>query len=182
MSVLVSRAPDSLSATVYVGTTDNNIRYELAPGIVDFYGDTVLIWRLRYDSAGCTPESNGIWTTFGFRQETISGASTTDPVEVADWTTGNETLYVNVNDVRRMKIDVANTLIHTSALRVTETGSVAGTYSSAPIVDSTWFTGFNVYDPNVEDFRTAMSLDTSGILYTENTFTWHQAETTGGFL
>jgi hypothetical protein len=182
MSVLQLTTPETISETVYVGTTDNNIRYELAPGITDFYGDTVLIWRLRYDSATCSPENVGIWTTFDFRQTAVSGASTTDPIEVASWTTSDKTLYVNVNDVRRMDIDVTNTTISCAALRVSDTATMVESYSSAPVVDSTWHTELQVWDIAAWDFRTGGSIDTSGILYTEDNFSWHQRATTGAFL
>jgi hypothetical protein len=182
MSILQQMTPPTISETVYVGTTGNNIRYEMAPGITDFYGDTVLIWRLRYDSADCAPENVGVWTTFGFRQAAVSGASTTDPVEVASWTTGDKTLYVNVNDVRRIDIDVTNTTIGCAAMRVSDTATMVDSYSSAPIEDSTWHTELQVWDIASWDFRTGGSLDTSGILYTESNFTWHQRATTGAFL
>jgi hypothetical protein len=162
--------------TVYVDVP-NNIRFELALGVTELWGGSALIWRLKYNtSVGVT--NNGFWTTYGFRQEAISGTpgTVTNGVEVASWTGSDKTLYIPVAGVRRMKIDVTNQLIHAAAMRQT---GLTSSYDTDPIVVMTFHTLMQVWEWADWNYETVASLDTDGVLALG--VPWRQRQTVGDF-
>lgn len=102
------RRPDA-PTDPYVIDAVNNIRFDIGPNSVAFYADTLLVWRVVYDSNG-----TGVLyfpSVWDLQNGAVAGAGSGDPIEVASWTGLDKTLYVNVNGVRRMQIDVLNTTI-----------------------------------------------------------------------
>lgn len=165
----------TVSRTVYIDQP-NNIYWQFSPSYVDLYGDSVLIWRLKYDSSPA--DNNGFWTTFGFTQETISGAAGATPVEVASWTAGDKRLYVAVAGVRRMEIDVTNTRIKCAAMQQVSSNVVTARHSD-PAYYLDFHTLFQVWNRKTWEYATAMSLDNAGVLAMK--VPYKQRTTTGAF-
>ncbi|MBU0847504.1 hypothetical protein KKH23_10000, partial [Patescibacteria group bacterium] len=72
--------PPTVDETTTYDETEN-VYARHYPGYTDFYVDSTLVWRLKYDSAG-PAENNGLWTTLAFQQAAISGAASSTPVDV----------------------------------------------------------------------------------------------------
>lgn len=166
-------SPPTLSETVYIDQGEN-IRFVLTPGIQDLYMDAEWVWRIKYDSAN--PLNNGFWTTYGIKQESISGTGS-GAAEAAD----ANTVYINVGGTRRMKIDKANNLISIAALEEGASFPVSGrTTSTQTVFDMTHHTVFQVWDRARFDYFTVASLDASGVFSILPY--WQQRQTTGEFL
>lgn len=148
-----------------------NVYWSWDAGYLDLWIDTDLIFRIRYDSSGAA--NNGIWTTYAFIQETISGTPASEPVEVASATL----IYITSNGVRRMKIDrSAGTISFTSMDKALTRRSST---SSGPVFDATFASLFQVYDPYAGDYATALDLDSDGTL--RMNVPWRQRATVGAF-
>lgn len=166
---------DSPVTTVWDGT--NNIRSIITPGRHELWGDSVLIFRINYDDFDASV--NGFWTTFGVKQETITGSGT-GVVETGSWTGPDKHLFINVGTERRMKIDVTNSLISVAAL-VQNPVKVWKTKSSVPIVSmGDVHTLLQAWDRGTFDYATAAHLDNFGVLNLG--VGWRQRATTGEFL
>jgi len=172
----------SVSRTVWVDQP-NNIYFAVSSGKVEFWGDTTLIWVLRRDSMN--PSNNGLWTTFSFVQELISGAPGDTPVEVAAWN-GTKTIYLTANNVRRLEIDVTNKLIKCNAL-VQNPDYVVSYYSADIVYEMTWHTLLQIWDKRDWFYKTIASLNNysdggSGLTsYFALEMPWHQRNSTGDF-
>jgi hypothetical protein len=150
----------------------NNIYWSWDAGYLDLWIDTDLIFRIRYDSSGAA--NNGIWTTYAFIQETISGTPASEPVEVASATL----IYITANGVRRMKIDKTVGTISFTSLNDQVLTRRSST-SSGPVFDATFASLFQVYDPYAGDYATALDLDSDGTL--RMNVPWRQRATVGAF-
>lgn len=168
-------ALDSIARTVYIDS-GNNIYWSMQNGYTDLWADTTLVLRIKYDSGGAT--NNGVWTTFGFVQETVSGTPSTEPVEVYSWTVGSKILYITANGVRRMRIDVTNTTIGFTSLNQGVL-TAASSNSPDPVFDAGFRSLFQVYDPYISTYNTAADLDYDGTLRT--LVGWRQRGTVGAF-
>ena len=164
-----------IARTEYISVT-NNIYVSYGIGYTELYAGGNLIWRIRYDSSGAT--NNGIWTTYSYQQEQQSGtATTTDAVDYSAWA-GSSILYITVNDVWRMKIDAASSVIKITSWNQGVL-TVGSSHSSTAIYDATFKTLFQVWDPNISDYATALDLDSDGTL--RMNVPWRQRATTGAF-
>ena len=161
--------------TTTVVDAGNNIRYIMTPGQTDLWAGAVLIWRLKYDSSD--PGNNGWWTTYGIRQEAISGVPVTTPTEVFAWN-GQKTIYITAHNSREMKIDVTASTIHFAALRVTDAKVITGS-GSDPVVELEYHTLFQVWDPSTWDYATVASLSSFGVLAMK--IPWRQRQVVGDF-
>ena len=166
------QAADSLTRIVYIDQA-NNIYWNFENGYTELWADTTLVWRLKYDSGGAS--NNGLWTTFGYQQETITGTPATEPIEVASWGGGSNVMYVTSNGVRRMKIDVTNTAL--SFTSIDQTLAVGVSYDDDALVDAVFRTLFQVYDPYIGGYNTAVDLDADGTL--RMNVGWRQVGTAG---
>lgn len=157
----------------------NNVRFETDLGFVELFFDTTLVWRWRRDILA--PDGNeGVWTTFGFRQEAISGTpgTVTNGVEVASFVSATEgVMFIPVAGERRMKIDVTNSTIHCAAMRAI--GGSPRSRNQDPVHQDDHFAMFQVQDLGTFDFETAATLDQSGIWLMNVGF--RQRATTGEF-
>jgi len=167
-------APPTVNRTIVIDA-GNSIEHVMGVGYTELWADGSLLWRLRYDSAG--PSNNGFWTTFGIRQEVISGAPADTPVEVDEWN-GQKTIYVIAGGVRRMKLDVTAGTIHFTALRSVP-AQVVTCHSDDPIIALAWHTCFQVFDPASFQYMTVASLDSTGVLAT--LIPWRQRNNSGDF-
>ena len=139
----------------------NNIYLEHDPGDTSFYADTVLVWRILYNGDNpdyCRLYIPSEWALIS--QVAISDAGTTDPVEVAAWN-GAKDLYVTVNGIRRVKIDVDALQISAMAFQYPkdmpvcpESNGVHRRYAD---------TVFTVWDPARADYLGYVQIDSSGI-------------------
>ncbi|MCC6797707.1 MAG: hypothetical protein IT366_21520 [Candidatus Hydrogenedentes bacterium] len=148
-----------------------NVYLSWDSGYLDLWVGTDHIFRIRYDSSGAA--NNGIWTTYAFAKDVISGTPTSEPIDVVSATE----LYITSNGVRRMKIDrSAGTISFTSMDKALTRRS---SNSSQPVFDATFQTLFQVYDPYAGDYATALDLDSDGTL--RMNVPWRRAGTVGDF-
>ena len=159
----------TVSDTVYVDQP-NNIRFVLAAGSTSFYSGANLVWKIIYKGAGHA--DNGLWTTYGFVQTAQSDAAVDTVVDVV----GVNEIYLTVNSVRRLKMDVSATQILCAALNQTP-GDVATTNATDPAYDLTFDTALQVYSVEDGQYLTAASLDESGVL--SLAVPWRQAALVG---
>lgn len=137
----------------------NNIFLRRRNGASELWNDTQLVWRWRYDSIDT--ERNGFWTTFSRVAGSVSGAAVgSGVIEYVD----ANTLYVPVNGVRRMKIDLATSEI-TIPARTVDESLVYLSHAAEAIHDATWAKLFQVYDQATNNYVTAGHLDVDGRLY-----------------
>lgn len=171
----IQRAASSGISGTSIVSAPYNIYWAWDSGYLELWGGGNLIFRIRYDSSGAA--NNGIWTTYTFVQETISGTPADAPVEIASWGGGSNVLYITSNGVRRMKIDATNQKIHCASLNqyLTRRSST----SAEPVFDATFQSLFQVYDPYAGDYATALDLDSDGVL--RMNVPWRQRATTGAF-
>lgn len=160
----VHQAPTTppATSTVYVNQ-GLNIRFVMNPGSVAFYADSTLIWTLYRDDP--RTDWSGIKSEFAWTFEEVSGASGGAYNEAIDYSeyVSSGLLYVCVNDVRRMKIDVTNGVIYCAA--VNGVTAVSTTLSDSPAWCKWAHTCFQVWGAMEENYVTGMSLDDNGILY-----------------
>ncbi|MCP4539829.1 MAG: hypothetical protein GY832_22040 [Chloroflexi bacterium] len=165
----------TISRTIVIDAGDN-IYWQMEVGYTELWADTVLLFRLKYDSN--EPANNGLWTTAGFTQSAISGAAGGNPVDVASATL----LYITVGGdsapIRRMELDASVPRIKCAALNQVP-ADVVTSHSSDPIFETPWNSCFQVYDPATLDYQTAMSLDTTGVLSMK--VGWRQRAVVGDF-
>jgi len=164
-------APATISETIYVDQSQN-IRFEMTPGITEFWSGSTLIFRMRYDSAA--PDSHGFWTIYGIDQTQQSGTASDTPVEVISATQ----FYVTVAGIRRMKIDTVTGKISFSALQQAATRAYS-THTAAAVAEFDFHTLFQVWDPATFDYQTVAALDIDGIF--KISIPWRQRQTTGEF-
>ncbi len=158
---LALQSPATAPSDDFVIDAPNNIRVEIGRGKALFYGDTVLIWAAFFDS-GC--DDGATWyvpSEFNFVNAVVSGAGGADAIETASWTGGDKRLYVVVNGVRRMEIDVTNLTITADTFALwDETPTTAG-------ADAVWqrFTEicFMVWDSYTEDNVCYLDVDSDGL-------------------
>ena len=168
----IALSPPTIDTTTFVGSSSNNIRFHQQPGITDFYVDTALLFRIRYDSLD--PANNGFWTTYAIIQDDISGASTAGPFEINSTTT----FYAVVADTRRMKISTTGTTIHFKNI-AQQASQVLTARGDDPALDMDWSTHFQVWDRGTWDYVSACSLDGAGEFATR--VPWRQRQSTGDF-
>lgn len=174
-SYMQEHALPLLAATTVYIDQPNNVRWIMGDGYVDLYGDTVWIWRLRYNSA--RGENNGLWTTFGTELGAVlTGAPAATPVEVISWTAGDKRIGFSVNGVRRMVVDVTNSKI--SATGMPQNLDVIQGNASDAAYETDWHALFQVYDPTQAEYETAMSLDFNGVLRRHANVPWKQVVNT----
>jgi len=164
--------PETFSEDTTTYDVTENVRCVMNAGVTQFLVGSTIIWQIKYD--GANPENNGFWTTLGILQETISGAASETPVDTVSATE----IYVSVEDVRRLKIDLSANTISIAALWQV-TGDVVTSRDDDPIVEFDFHTLFQVYDPYVQDRVTVASLDTDGVL--SLAVPWRQCSSTGDF-
>ncbi len=151
--------PPTVSRTVVIDA-GNSIEWRLSDGKTSLWAGLLEVLRFRFDAN--RPENIGMWTTFGFVQEAISGASGDDPVDVAAWN-GQKTIYFTVAGVRRLELDVTAGEIKYTAIAPQSDGVVEA-HSTSPALVLPFNTCFQVYDLARRDYVTVASLDESGIL------------------
>lgn len=136
----------------------NNIRIEYDGGSISFYGDATLVWRAIF--GGKNQPRTGLYIPDGWTRinAAVSGAGTSDPVEVASWGATN-VLYVNVNSVRRMKIDF-DAMEITFLQRTSE--DLTGYQYSDPILARFAETVFLIYDVSGERYESYLAMDADG--------------------
>ncbi len=139
--------------TVYADEGEN-VYWRVLPGEVQLWADTVLVWRLMYDSGGSGRRE--LRTYFAVDLGTVSGAGTTDALEVVSATE----LYVTVNGARVMKVDVTNQTITVNYMDTAAT--VSTSLAEVPAWRKYAATCFQVFDPSYGGWQTAMSVDTDG--------------------
>ncbi len=147
-------SPSIAATTVY--DAGNNIYAKQNFGYLDFYFDTELAFRLRYDSGEEFEKGNGLWTTYSFKQDAISGAGV-GPVEVISATEVN----IIVNGIRRMNIDKTANQI-SFATRSHIPGNILSQHEDTPIADYKWRTLFSVFDAALWQYTVALQLDEAG--------------------
>lgn len=148
-----------------------NIYWSWDSGYLDLWASTEHLLRIRYDSSGAS--TNGVYTTYAFVKDIISGAPVSEPVDVVS---ANE-IYITANGVRRMKIDrSALTISFTSMDRALTRRSST---SAGPLFDATFCSLFQVYDPYAADYATALDLDSDGTL--RMNVPWQRRATVGEF-
>jgi len=150
----------------------NNIYWQMNDGKTQLWADTTLIWTIYYDSAN--ESKSGLYTTFTFDRDDISGTGTDDAVEVDTWN-GSKILYVCVNGERVMKIDVANTTIY--AARMSHTTDITGTASDSPAWRKYAHTCFQVWDHHTGEYKTPVEVTDSGVLVMD--VPWRHRDTQG---
>jgi len=153
----IQAAPDD--EVTYVDET-NNIYWLMKGGQTQLWADTVLVFSLKRDSS--RPSWSGLYTTFAVDDGAISGAGTTDPIEVASWTGGDKTLYITVNGARVAKIDVTNLTITFNT--IDGAASVSSTLSESPIWRKYAHTCIQVWDLGNDTVVTGASLTSAGVL------------------
>ena len=156
------QAPVSLGAAGVITYIDqgNNIFWKQFDGRTELWGDTVLVWALWRDESGA---GRNEWATpFNWKGEEISVAATAEAVDVLAWTGGDKRLGFNVNGTRVMVADVTNTRLRFQSLnKVLE---VSTSRATTPVELRYEDTGYQVYDPSDESYKTPMSLDGNGIM------------------
>lgn len=165
--------PETLSETTTTYDIGNNVRCVMNPGVTQLLVGSTVIWQIKYD--GAWPDNNGFWTVLGVLQESISGAPSDTPVDVVSATE----MYVTVEGIRRMKLDLTAGTISIGALRQGASEIVTSRHDD-PIAEYGFHTLFQVWDPATWDRVTVASLDTSGIL--SIAVPWKQCSSTGDFL
>jgi hypothetical protein len=146
-------APDGETPVVLSG----DVHLVLGAGWSSLYVDTTLVWRAIYH--GPHGEDNGLYLPSEWTRVTgaVSGAAAgSGVVDVVD----ADTVYLCVNGVRRVLIDLAEMEITASAwndeedleARAEQDGTLAGFGAS-------WFL---VWDPEREDYRPVVEVESGG--------------------
>lgn len=171
-------APPTINRTIYIGSSSNNVRFLMTPGVTELYSTTNHIFTLKYDSIDSELSNNGFWTTYGYRQVASTAATTgtiSNGVEFVD----ADTLYIPVDGIRRLCIDCSSQTIECAALRVNP-DAVVERHEDDPIEALDWHACLQVWDLARWQYQTVASLDTDGIL---NTLVgWRQVASTGDIL
>lgn len=102
----------------------------------------------------------------------------TMPVKISCWNSDAKILYVTANGERVMKIDVLQHRIHAASHNQVLTALTSGAANA--LHDAGFSTLFQVYDPNVQGYATAIELDSVGRMRMR--IPWRQRATTGDFL
>jgi len=139
----------------------NNIRIEYGPGDVSLYGDTTLAWRCIWRGRDNADTKCYVPSEWDYINASVSGAGTTDPIEVASWGV-THVLYVCVNGVRRVKIDF-------DAMEITfasyTDGAIAPVEYQEPVLGRFDDTIFLIYDETIEQYQTYLAVDDAGVLF-----------------
>lgn len=136
----------------------NNIYWQVLPSEVRLWADSVLVWNMISYSAGRIE----LRTHWSISNELVAGAGTDDAIEVASWTVPDKTLYVTVNGVRRIKLDVTNLTI--SIPYMDYESSPSTTLAEVPAWRKWADTCFQIWDMTEGRWTTAMSVDSDGKL------------------
>lgn len=146
----------SLSAGVY---------FRLIPGETQFWSGSTLIWRALWLSSGMARLY--IDDSWALSNVTHSAAGSADDVEVVS---ANE-IYLNVNSVRQVKIDVSGKVIEADSFEVWDgvltydTRAATGFPATGSTTSQMWM---EVYDPAAAKLREYIEVDTASRLLTES--------------
>lgn len=152
-------APDG--STPIVLNIDENVYLLLGEGTASFYVDTQLIWRVLFN--GDHGEINGFYipSEFAMVNEEISGAASgSGVVDAVD----ADTIYVCVSGQRRMLINLAAMEIRVAWLGDDVPIDVRAEQSST--LERFGATMFMCWDPEREDYRPYLEIDSAGFLAT----------------
>ena len=134
---------------VYWEVTDSGTR---------LYADGVLVWNLRYDGPGL--EGNGLYTTFDFREGTVSGTAAA-LVEFGTWDAGAKEIFIRAGTDRRLKIDVVAKTITVAGL--TQITAPVGSLADDPVWERYEETDFQCWNASDEEYVTGMALVAGGL-------------------
>ena len=146
-------------------TIANGVYFRLIPGETQFWAGAVLIWRALWLNSGISRLY--IDDSWALSNVTHSAAGSADNVEAVSATE----IYLNVNSVRRVKIDVTAKTIEADSFEAWDgtltydTRAATGFPATGSTTSLMWA---EVFDPSAGKLREYIEVDTAGKLLTES--------------
>lgn len=138
----------------------NNVRIVGGNGWASLYADTVLVWHARDTTCDGGPTFY-VPNTWSLDNVTpVSGAGSSDPIEVGSWTAPDKHLFVNVALVHRMKIDVTNLVITSGP--VNDVDPIAVAEGLLLVFQRATEVRFQLFDQSIGDWNPYMVVDANG--------------------
>lgn len=136
---------------------DEVLYWKMEEGETQLWADELLIWNIKWQSDAL--DLSGLFTTFKIAAGVVSGDGGDDAVDLSEWD-ASSILYLVVNGVRRVKIDVGNTTITWG--KVSHITAPSGSRADEPVWRKWAHTCLQVWDKATLDYGTPVSIGSDG--------------------